>query len=263
MASINFKKIIEEYSDDSYSEFRHQSLLYMPYIFNDENDGTKAVEEEKLASYLVDLELKTNMRDSDLAKVYTHALMSLMNKVVKKSNKEAAKSLNEKYLERVSAIDKQISDRKNNKDVLEYLDLCQLEDITKVFLCLYSKYLEHTDQYAGNMNFSMKGIDLNKIIEALNNTDIQQIKLQDTLGDAINKVLPQQAKDVAENVNGFAQRLADAVNKSKQKDKRIEPIHDVIEVTAGINIYSKERYVQLMLMMMYYRIIDSEKMVEE
>ena len=266
MAIIDFKQLVFDYSDESFTALKDSLDFYFWSYYISRDEMTKPVFLEKIGEYLRYYELQTKLRDNDLAYSYSSFLLPFLeNRIVTAKPGNAIQNKAEKYYNRLKTINDQIKSAEDKSIMLE-----KLEDFTKVFLCLYSNYIK-SKKPVSTVDFHVSYIDIENLIEDLTKDRPEGKKLEDIAPDAAKMFIPTNIfrsvddikkglSDVQRGIQDAQRGISDEIKKRIIKeDTLFEPVHDYIEFCQKHEIYTIESFVIIMLKLMYYRIKDFEQ----
>lgn len=243
MAIIDFKKIILELSNDSFEKLKEKLKDVLNYFYISQEEISKSLLLEKIGDYQFHFEMKNSkVRDNDFSKVYVDELYSLLKgRVLSYKDKE--------YFNKLTEIKDNINKYKDDQ-LIE-----KLEDFTKVFVCLYDRYINKAQNEDFYLN--VRTIDLESFVEYFSNDKPESnavvkkveniIESQEVLNQAADNI-----KSLQGNINKFREKFA-------KKDTSDEPIHDVVEKIKSENIYNSRTFSYILLLIFYYRALDFEE----
>lgn len=245
MALINFKKVISELSDESFSVFKDYVSDIYPWYFIESKTSSKETCIEKTGEYMKYFELKNSkLRDNDLANIYADELLSLMN------NRYSYGSVAEKYINKYRTI----KDNMKKSDDVELI-YC-LEDLTKIFLCFYHAFINKYKE-VDIITYFTDDIDYSKIVKHFISDKPEQGKDIKAFKNKVNSIMPSQVKDFGDKVQEGFEKIEMIIPK-KHQDSLYEPIHDQIEKEKSIDLYNKRTMSLVLMTMFYLRISDFE-----
>ncbi len=157
---INYEDLVNEYSEEGFESLKKYLADYVScFCINyDVIDRTMLV--EKLCDYVMSFESRNNKKDSLIPGIYVNELLPIINKTVEEPKKGAESCPAFKYVERARQIAERI--KKNNSENL----IEDMEDFTKILLCLYSPYMK-TKKKVEDIEFKMHGIGFDFIRSSL------------------------------------------------------------------------------------------------
>ena len=212
---IQFDEILESYSENGIHLFRKYLSDYIACFYVDINDVDRVNLLEKTCDYVMAFEFRNKKIDSSIPELYVGELLPVIDKVVKVPKKDEVPCQAYRYVERAHEISFRI--KKNESDnVIE-----DLEDFTKIFLCIYDHYLKNNREKVETIDFKMRGIGFDYI-----RTDL-----------------------VREKRFKFLRR------NNKLMD---ETIHNVLYINEKNNIYNTRNFAVMVLSLFYIRLNDLE-----
>mgnify|MGYP007070252275 CR=1 FL=1 len=212
---IQFDEVLKDYSDNGLGLVKKHLAEYMScfYMNLDEMGAENLL--EKICDYVMVFESKNNKKDSSIPDIYTGELMPVMSKIVKAPKKDEIPCQAYRYLKRAEEITGRIK-KKSSNNLLE-----DLEDFTKIFLCIYDKYLKDKKEKVENIDFKVRGIGFEYI-----KTDMIKEK-----------------------------RFKFLQPKNKTED---ETIYNVLKINDKNNIYNARNFAVMIMTLMYIRLVDLE-----
>ena len=249
MTLINFHGLISELSEESFERVKFRIAPYLNFYFIDEENADKNLVIEKIGEFLRNLELKTGKRDHDLADIYISYLYKYVDNRINYSTRAY------RYFKKAQRIKSGIS-RLSEEELVQ-----NLEDFTKIFVCLYSEYINNKKNPVSDINFYLSEVDLDSILKNLESDTPQMVPLKKMAPKVLRDIVP---KDVFKNVDDAREAMS-KVNvpniipgKKKKMDDLYEPIHDVIEMEEINERYDAKAFVSILLPILYRRLLDFE-----
>ena len=212
---IRFDEMIMNYSNESFNLSRNYLSDFISCYYAEYDKLNKSEIIEKICDYTMVFELKNSKKDSSIPELYVNELMPIINKIVKTPKKDEIPCLAYRYAVRAQEITERVRKAKCD-NVLD-----DLEDITKIFLCLYDRYLKNNHEKIETIDFKIPGIGFDYI-----KTDLMKGKLF-TL-------------DISNNTNNE------------------NTIYNILSANNKNNIYSIRNYVVMILSLFYVRLIELE-----
>ena len=263
MAQIKYSKIISDMSEESFSQFKKDSEDYLRYYFCDANDASKELVTEKIGNYLERLEEKTKLRDNDLSATYSSILMKYLQNRITESDDAKSKRV-QKYYEKLKSLHSSIK-AENDEDIL----LTELEDFTKIFLCLYEAY-KNTKKKINDFQFNVGKIaNIKELIDYFFE-DAPDVSIQNQAPGFVKNIVPKQILATMDDIFEKSKELQDDVinaaasirlpkfNRMAKKKNVYEPVHDVLEYYNANDLFNRKRFAGLLMLLMFYRLKDYE-----
>ena len=262
MAMINFPELIDSLSEKSFHELKANSSYFIRYYFLEESRVTKDIYLESLGDYLARVELQQKIKDDKLAYVYANTLFKYVdNRISVAKNAEKVRQ----YFERLKSVKEAIKDEEN--DVLPLL-----EDFTKLFLCLYSRFARNKQKIV-EVSFDLEKIDFEHVYNFLMQDEPDPVNLEANPPAGLDAIIPKevikqvdQALDMADDFRKNTQKFMDGVaakgpGKKKKPDYSMYPIYQVVDYKQKTSLYSELSYSLFLLRILYYRLMDLESHV--
>ena len=212
---LNYEKLIMEYSEEMFELSKKYLSDFVSCFYADYDQLGKSAIIEKICDYTMMFEEKNNKKDSSIPYLYSAELLSIIDKIIETPKKNETPCLAYKYAERAHVITERIKKSKS-EDLME-----DLEDITKIFLCLYDSFLKKNNGKVKTIDFKIPGIGF----------------------DYIRANLIKEKKFV--------------FGKSNNKDDE-NTIFNVLLANNKSNIYSVRNYVVMVLSLFYVRLAELE-----
>lgn len=248
MALIDFKKIVDELSGDSFNELKEITTDFIPFYFIKSEEADKTTYLEKLGEFFRRFEENNpKIRDNDLPLMYFEELTSLMKNRVKYG------SLAEKYCAKSEDLDSKLS------NISEEGLISLLEDKTKVFACFYDSLIKNGVPVE-NVFFSVENTDLAMVKDYFLADKPEPGKDKKAFMQKMDSLVPDQIKTAANDINEKAKGIQEGIAHkfAKKVDELHEPIHDVIEYEKDFDRYAKRSASFVLMAIIYKRIVDLE-----
>ena len=249
MPLIRFDILINELTNDSFERVKYRINRYLSYYFVNGEDADRKMVLEKIGSFLEHLEQYYSVRDNDLASIYANRLFRYINYRVDEKSRAGA------FFQR----EKRIKDEIRSCDTSELLE--KLEDFTKIFICLYSSFMDNRSSSVSDVDFYVSGCDIDGIIKYLEK-DIPELSPAEKKRKELLNIIP---KEIRMAADGAVRAVTDSLDPSRNQTKTgtgtdniYEPIHDVIETNEVRKTYTEENFCFILLMIIYRRILDFE-----
>lgn len=213
--TINFDELINDFSDDGFVLSKKYLSEYISRFYVRYEDMNRLMFVEKLCDYIMSFEYRNNKKDSSIPELYSSELLSIINKIVKAPKKDEVPTQAFRYALRAQ----QITERVKKGDCQSVVE--DLEDISKIFLCIYDHYLKNNHVKVEKIDFKIPGIGFDYI-----RTDL-----------------------IKENKFNLL--------KPKEKDEE-EMIYNTLKLNERNNIYNTRNFVIMVLSLFYIRLIDLE-----
>ena len=264
MAQINFPKIVSEMSDGSFAQFKEDSEDYLRYYFCESKEASKELVSEKIGNYLERLEEKAKLRDNYLAETYSSILLKYLQNRVTESNDQKGKRV-QNYYRKLKSLNDSI---KAEKD--EGVLITELEDFTKIFLCLYEAYRKAGKKTVADFQLNVESITNIKELIDFFFEDAPDVSIQNQAPGFVKNIVP---KDVLAKVDDFFEKSKELqddvvnaaasiqlpkINREKKKKNVYEPVHDVLEYYNANDLFNRKRFAGLLMLLMFYRLKDYE-----
>ena len=249
MALIDFKTLILELSEDSFERVKYRISPRLNFYYIDSENADRYMLLEKLGDYLRTFELKTGKRDNDLAIIYTTELMKYIDYRIKEDTR--ADRYYNKAKEIIQTIREKLSDNL----------LQNLEDFTKIFLCLYSEYVKDPEKNVEKISFYVRDIDIDAVLQYLEIDSPKMTPAKDIAPGFMRGFIPKEVFKGVDDTRKAMAQLDLGINFPQQKkrpDLIFEPIHDVIEEEEQFDKYSYKIFAVILLVILYRRIWDFE-----
>lgn len=214
---ISYEDLIMNYSDDMFNLSKKYISDYISCFYTDYDSLNRSEVIEKICDYTMMFEVKNNKKDSSIPELYVNELLPIINKIVKVPKKDEVPCLAYKYALRAQEIADRIKKLKS-ENIMD-----DMEDITKIFLCLYNHYLKNNHEKIETIEFKIPGIGFEYI-----KTDLIKDK----------KFI---------------------LKKSKNKAVE-ETVYNVLLTNNKNNIYNIRNYVVMVLSLFYVRLVELEGM---
>jgi len=212
---INFDELINDFSEDGFSLSKKYLSEYVSCFYTDYEKLDRTTLIEKLCDYVMSFEYRNNKKDSSIPELYSSELLPVINKIVKSPKKDEIPSQAYRYAQRAQEIADRIKKDKS-QNVIE-----DMEDLTKIFLCLYDRYMKNNHEKVETIYFRIPGIGFDYI-----RTDLIKEK-------RFNLVKPK--------------------NKNEE-----EIIYSRLKLNEKNNIFNARNFVVMVLSLFYIRLIDLE-----
>ena len=250
MEMIDFKKYINELSDDSFSEFEIRVSDYLSFYFVDEKEvNDRTLFAEKIGEYLKMYEMKHNkVHDADLTRIYLDELYSLMRYRIEYS------SIADKYYERIRE-EFGVMKTSNGEEFNT-----ALENYTKIFLTFYDEFIDRKRKVS-DIYFFVEAIDYDRIKETFLIDKPETNDNLKRLADGVERLTPRFVKDTFRNVQDGIQQTQNAIDFftekfAQKKEVGYELIHSNIDEDK--EYYTKRIYSFIVLTLVYLRLKDFE-----
>lgn len=212
---INFNELVNDFSEEGFSLSKKYLSECISSFFVKKENLDRPMLIEKLYDYIMSFEYRNNKRDSAVPELYSSELLPIINKVVKTPKKDEAPSQAYRYAQRAQEIAERIK-KGNSQNVIE-----DMEDISKIFLCIYDHYLKNNHVKVESIDFKIPGIGFGYI-----RTDLIKEKKFKFPG-------------------------------SKETNKE-EKIYNTLKLNEKNNIYNTRNFVVMILSLFYIRLTDLE-----
>ena len=212
---INFEDVIMNYSDDCFDLSKKYLSDFVSCFYADYEDLGRSEIIEKICDYTMMFEMKNSKKDSSIPELYVSELLPIINKMVKAPKKDEVPCLAYRYAQRAQEITERIKKEKSEDPMAD------LEDISKIFLCLYDHYLKNNHEKIETIDFKIPGIGFDYI-----RTDLIKEK------SPILKMFKNKADE--------------------------ETVYNVLQANNKNNIYNVRNYVVMILSLFYVRLVELE-----
>ena len=253
MQLIEFDKLIYELSDTSFCELKERVDDYLSFYFIDDSElVTKDMFLEKLGDYLKQFEVNNfRVTDKKFSEIYYDELASLIKDRTAPSGKA-----NEFY----SKFQKLLNAREACENNTFYSNL---EDFTKIFLTIYSKFIENREKVQ-KIDFLVSEIDYDKLTESFLedkpeiNKDVKRLlnKAEQMTPKAVKRAM-NEAQDVFGNLQNKVSKLAIRAENKKKKD--FERIYSVLQEEKDGHYFTKRIFAYILMTIVYLRLKDFEE----
>ena len=261
---IKFPEIIQSLSDDSFTNLKNNTKYYIRYYFLNWENTSRDVFIEKLGEYLSHVETSNKVKDDKLANLYASSLFKYVDNRIYRSDDTGDPRVIQ-YFNRLIQIGDTI---KAGKDDL----LPLLEDYTKVFLCLYSQYVNHQKRI-NKIQFDLSKIDFEKVYGFLIKDEPETYKLEEKAPLGMDAFVPKEvlrkvddAVDKVDDLRKGVQQFTNDLSKWHENNKRNKdyseyPVYKVTDYYSNQSLYSAKNFSLLLLRIIYYRLKDIEEII--
>lgn len=259
MGTIDFQKIINDYSEESFDRFLELTDHYIKYYFEKPENPSKELVTEKIGNYLEHFIADSKIRDDELAELYVNGSFAYLEQRIDQKNERVGK-----YFKKLSAIQEDIMDA--DKEIL----IEKLEDYTKIFLCLYAERVKDFDNQISSINFH---IDLINIVDLLKkfDEDAPKIKLLEDNISVKNLAARKAIKAVDKihlggaNFANHAQQLAEKIAEmvpTKEINRESLPVYYVKNSFGENDILTEKKFIEFCMILFYLRDVDLESVID-
>ena len=214
---IDFNDLLNDFSGKGFALSKNYLNEYVSCFYIDIDGLDRISLIEKLCDYVMTFEYRNNKKDSSLPELYSSELLPIINKIVKSPKKGEAPSQAYRYAQRAQQIAERIKKGKC-ENLIE-----DLEDFTKILLCLYDRYMKNNHEKVETIEFKIPGIGFDYI-----RTDL------------------------------IKEKRFSLVRSKDKNDEEI--INNVLKLNNKNNIYNTRNFVVMLLSLFYIRLTDLEGM---
>jgi len=187
--NIDYKNIVDDYSENSFELIKKYLQEYISCFCIDYSDMERSMFIEKLYEYVLSYEVKNNKKDSAIPELYVKELMSIISKLVMTPKKDEPSCRAYLFLEKAQDIVTRIK-KKHSNNLLD-----DLEDISKIFICIYDEYLRNNKKKIEDIDFNIHSDRFDYIKANLINKK-SSIKTNDKESIIYNTILKNKSNEI-------------------------------------------------------------------